>query len=59
MKSIYSKNLDSWGHRQFTCPNCDSRNIDELGTRKDGTWDCICCDCEIEFEAEEEEEEEE
>jgi transposase-like protein len=51
--SLNKNNLDSWGNRQFVCPNCKSTNIDELGTRVDGTWDCLCDNCDLEFEAEE------
>jgi len=57
MKPVCSKNKDSWGNRQFTCPSCGSTNIDELGTRANGVWDCLCCDCDHEFEAEEASEE--
>jgi transcription elongation factor Elf1 len=42
--------------REFACPGCKSNNIDELGTRADGTWNLECLDCGSEFEAEEEEE---
>jgi transcription elongation factor Elf1 len=53
MKPLHNKNKDTWGDRQFTCPSCSSTDIDELGTRADGVWDCLCCDCGFEFEAEE------
>ena len=49
----HNKNKDSWGDRQFTCPNCSSTNINELGTRANGVWDCLCHDCDSEFQAEE------
>jgi transposase-like protein len=45
--------------RQFKCPYCQSTNVDEEGTRVDGTWDCTCLSCDRSFTADEDEDEDE